>query len=79
VISHDTALIVTIAGAVFTTGGFVYMVRTMKTDLNRVGKLLRSRIELEDKRRNNTNLAILATVDEQKKRSEIAELLREEI
>ena len=64
--------------ALLTAGGFVYMVRRMRRDLNGIGKRVADGAKRENVRHNNVNLAILCMVPDDKKK-EIAALLHEEV
>lgn len=63
--------------AIFACGGFFYMVRRMKRDLNGIGKRLAEKISRDARRNHNVALAIVAAAAAEKQ-TEVAAILREE-
>lgn len=74
----DAGYIILGATTIFSSGGFVYMVRRMRKDMNGIGKRLADTIRDGARRHHNVGLAVMAAAPEDTK-TEIAALLREEV
>lgn len=74
----QAALAVLVVTTIFSAGGFFYMVKRMRRDMNGIGKRLADTIANEARRHHNLGLAVMAGAPEDK-RTEIASLIREDV
>ncbi len=79
-ISSDSLLALggSLGSLLFASGGFFYMVRGMRKDINGIGRKANEERILAARRHHNTSLAVMALAPPEH-RHEIAALLKEEV